>query len=93
MMKITFDEAKRTKTLRERGLDFADADQVFAGPTVTIEDMRRDYGETRWISMGLLGQRAVVLVWTARDGSRRMISMRYAHDDEAERFGPGLGRP
>lgn len=91
-MKIIFDEDKRATTLLERGLDFADADQVFAGPTVTVEDSRRDYGETRWITMGLLGQRAVVLVWTPRDGhSRRVISMRHAHDDEVERFGLHLG--
>lgn len=91
-MKISFDEAKRATTLMERGLDFADADQVFAGPTVTIEDSRRDYGETRWITMGLLGQRAVVLVWTPRGcDSRRVISMRHAHDDEVERFGLHLG--
>lgn len=87
-MKITFDEAKRAATRLERGLDFADAGQVFAGPTVTIEDCRRDYGETRWITMGMLGRRAVVLVWTPRGGTaRRIISMRHAHDDEVERFG------
>jgi len=63
-MKITFDETKRATTLLERGLDFADADGVFAGPTVTIEDTRRDYGEVRWITMGLLGRRAVVLCWS-----------------------------
>lgn len=91
-MKITFDETKRATTLLERGLDFADADGVFAGPTVTIEDTRRDYGEVRWITMGLLGRRAVVLVWTLRGSdARRIISMRYAHDDEVERFGLHLG--
>ena len=86
-MKIIFDEAKRTRTLLERGLDFTQAAQVFSGPTVTFEDTRREYGEIRWISMGLLGQRAVVLVWTPRGDARRIISMRYAHDREAERFG------
>lgn len=88
-MKITFDEVKRKRTFLERRLDFAEAAEVFAGPTVTIEDVRRDYGETRWISMGLLGQRAVVLVWTQRGDARRIISMRYAHEREAERFGLG----
>jgi uncharacterized protein len=33
-MAITFDPAKRDRTLAERGLDFADAEQVFAGPLV-----------------------------------------------------------
>src|SRR5687767_9144166 len=45
-MEISFDPAKRARTLSERGLDFADAARVFAGPTVTIEDDRQDYGET-----------------------------------------------
>jgi uncharacterized protein len=30
-MKITFDPAKRAITLSDRGLDFADAAEVFAG--------------------------------------------------------------
>ena len=48
-MRITFDPVKRTATLAERGLDFADARHVFAGVTVEGEDTRKDYGETRVI--------------------------------------------
>jgi uncharacterized DUF497 family protein len=33
-MRITFDRAKREKTLRERGIDFKDARHVFAGRTL-----------------------------------------------------------
>lgn len=63
-----WDEDKRQKTLAERGLDFAEADQVFDGVTVTMEDTRADYGERRFITLGYLESRAVVLVWTPRDG-------------------------
>jgi uncharacterized DUF497 family protein len=49
-MGLSFDARKRDRTLRERGLDFADAEVVFEGPVVTYEDTRRDYGKTRWIS-------------------------------------------
>lgn len=52
-MRITFDTAKREKTLAERGLDFADAALVFAGVTLEIEDLRKDYGESRTICYGL----------------------------------------
>jgi uncharacterized DUF497 family protein len=48
---ITFDPAKRARTLRDRGLDFLDAVWVFAGHTFEIEDDRRDYGERRVFSM------------------------------------------
>jgi hypothetical protein len=51
-MRVTFDPAKRAKTLAERGLDFADAEVVFAGVTVEVEDTRKDYGETRIICYG-----------------------------------------
>ena len=44
-MRITFDAVKREKTLRERGLDFARAREVFDGLTITLPDQRQDYGE------------------------------------------------
>ena len=47
--------------LAERGLDFADAAVIFAGVTVEIEDTRRDYGEQRIVSFGLLDGRMVVV--------------------------------
>jgi hypothetical protein len=59
---------------------------VFAGVTVTVEDRRRDYGEDRWITAGHLNGRCVVVVWTPRDGARRIISMRYAHGYEEARW-------
>ena len=59
-MRISFDPAKRAKTLAERGLDFVDAALIFAGVTVEIEDTRRNYGEKRIICYGLLEGRVVV---------------------------------
>ena len=48
-MGISFDPAKRARTLAERGLDFADAAEVFAGTTAEAESTREEYGETRII--------------------------------------------
>ena len=81
-MVVTFDPAKRVKTLAERGLDFRDAVQVFDGTTVEIEDLRRDYGEQRIICYGMLAGRLVVIGYTPRDGSRHVFSMRKANDRE-----------
>lgn len=69
--------------MQERGLDFGDAGLVFAGSTATVEDDRRDYGEQRFITAGYLDGRRVVIVWTPRPGSRRIISMRHAHAEDA----------
>ncbi len=83
-MAIAWNEAKRRRTLAERGLDFADAEQAFAGGHYTSLDDRRDYGEPRYITAGYVKGRFVVIVRTQRDGGRRVISMRYGHEREEE---------
>ena len=85
-MEISYDPEKRAKTLAERGLDFEDAVQVFAGTTLTVEDDRRDYGEARFQTMGWLNDRLVMLVWTERDATRHIISMRKCNDREEKKF-------
>ncbi len=91
-VEIGCDPAKRAKTLAERGLDFFDAESVFAGPTVTLEDIRRDYGERRHQTYGLLRARWVQVVWTARGDTRHVISMRHCHEREIRRLEERLGR-
>jgi uncharacterized DUF497 family protein len=53
-MRVTDDPEKRERTFRERGLDFEDAQFVFSGVTLELEDTRKDYGEVRIICYGLL---------------------------------------
>jgi uncharacterized protein len=81
-MKLEFDETKRLKILEERGLDIADAKQVLEGEYVEIEDDRKDYGEKRYRVWGYLKGQRVSLVWTPRDDSRRIITLRHAHEEE-----------
>ena len=81
-MQIEFNSQKREKTLAERGLDFARAAEVFAGLHFTGPDERTDYAEDRFITVGMLDARLVVLVWTPRGKVRRIISMRKANDRE-----------
>ena len=90
-MAITFDSAKRDSTLKERGLDFADAERVFAGPLVENPDDRFDYGEERLVTVGLLAERMVVVVWTPRGEDRHVISMRKANEREQKRYREQLG--
>ena len=90
-MEITFDPAKRAATLADRGLDFSDAPKVFAGPTFTFADLRFDYPEERFVTIGLLESRMVQVVWTPASNGRRIISMRKTNDRESKRFGQRLG--
>lgn len=85
-MTISFDPVKRQAVLDARGLDLADCGEVFDGPHLTIEDDRQDYGETRYITVGLMADRMVVVVWTPREGGQRIISLRKANDREQEKY-------
>jgi uncharacterized DUF497 family protein len=90
-VRITYDPAKRAKTLAERCLDFEDGGKIFAGLTLTLLDDRRDYGETRFQTYGLLDRQLVMVVWTPRGADRDIISMRKCNAREKARFQARLG--
>jgi uncharacterized DUF497 family protein len=85
-MRFTWDETKRQANLSKRGLDFADAEKVFAGPLVLVEDNRRDYGEQRMIGIGLLDFLVLLIIHVESDHEIRIISMRKATSDETDLF-------
>jgi len=89
-MRVTYDSEKRERTLEERGLDFEDAEVVFAGVTLEVEDTRKDYGEVRIICYGLLAGRMVVVGYTPRGADRHVFSMRKANAREQARIAPLL---
>jgi uncharacterized DUF497 family protein len=91
-VKITFNPAKRQAALSERGLDFADAAMVFAGPTITVQDTRRDHGEARYQTVGFLADRMVMVVWTPRNEARHIISMRKCNDREKANYQKRFGQ-
>lgn len=90
-MELTWDEGKRQRTLQVRGLDFADAAEVFAGLHVTDEDNREDYGEPRFITVGFVRGRMVVLVHTPRGKAQHIISMRKANEREQQKYKDRVG--
>jgi uncharacterized DUF497 family protein len=90
-VKISFDPSKRSWTLERRGLDFVDAEKVFAGSKFTVEDNRRDYGEERYLTYGRLDDRLLAIVWTLRGETRHVISMRKANEREQRKYGSPLG--
>ena len=73
-----WDEQKRLRNLRLHGLDFADAEAIWERATVTVEDIRHDYGEPRWVTFGILRGTIIVLVHTERGDDDRYISLRRA---------------
>jgi len=78
-MNVEWDEQKNQANLRKHGLSFADAWQIFEAPMLIDVDDRFDYGEDRWIGIGRLQSRIVVVVYTEpSDETIRIISLRKA---------------
>jgi uncharacterized DUF497 family protein len=83
-MRFEWDEAKRRANIRRHGFDFADAEKVFTGETATFLDGRFNYGETRFLTYGLVNGRAVAIAHTEEDDVTRIISFRRALKNEQE---------
>ena len=83
-MKFTWKAAKRTTNLKKHGFDLADAEQVFNGPTFTVEDDRDYDGEQRFNSTGFLGMAIVTICHTESEDQIHIISMRKAELHEIE---------
>lgn len=81
-MKLEWDEAKRRKTLQERGLDFAELHQFDWETGVFFDDVRHDYGERRQSALGFLNKRLVAISFTMRGETVRIISLRKANTRE-----------
>ncbi|MBW4569626.1 MAG: BrnT family toxin [Tolypothrix carrinoi HA7290-LM1] len=86
-MKFEWDQQKNQANIAKHGLDFADAPRVFNLPLRISLDERQNYGEDRWIGLGILDGRVVVVVFTEPDEQTiRIISLRKALPYERKRY-------
>ncbi|WP_138502078.1 BrnT family toxin [Nostoc sp. PA-18-2419] len=86
-MKFEWDEQKNQANIEKHGLDFADAPRMFNLPLRISLDERQNYGEDRWIGLGILDGRVVVVVFTEPDEQTiRIISLRKALPYERKRY-------
>ena len=90
-MLFEWDEAKRRSNIQKHGIDFIGIEGVFAGTTVTILDDRYDYGESRFVTLGLLNGRVVVIAHTETAEVIRVISVRKATKNEEANYFEGIG--
>jgi len=81
-----WDETKRTDNRRKHGVDFAIVEGFDWLHSIASEDTSERYGEGRYISIGPIGAKLHVLVWTERPGGViRVISLRKANKTERSR--------
>ena len=86
-MKFEWDKQKNSANVEKHGLDFSDAYKVFESPMLTKLDERKDYGEDRWLGIGLMDMRVVVIVFTEpKANAIRVISFRKATSHERKRY-------
>ncbi|PIW93934.1 MAG: hypothetical protein COZ86_03740 [Candidatus Moranbacteria bacterium CG_4_8_14_3_um_filter_41_13] len=83
-MNFTWQESKRKTNLKKHGFDFAQSEQVFNGPTITVEDSRDYNGEQRFNTTGFLGITIVTISHTETENKIHVISMRKAEPHEID---------
>ena len=83
-MKFTWRESKRKTNLKKHGFDFSKSEQVFNGPTITVEDSRDYYGEQHFNTTGFLGTTIVTISHTETEDEIHVISMRKAEPHEID---------
>ncbi len=85
-MDYEYDDDKSERTFRDRRIDFDFAARVFDGDFIEYEDRRKDYGEKRLVVIGPIEGRLFAVVYTWRNGRRRIISARRASRRERRAY-------
>jgi hypothetical protein len=87
-MQFVWDEKKNRDNMRKHGIDFRDVIDMFNYPMLVRLDTRQDYGEDRWIGIGLLRHLVAVVVYVEweNDQTIRLISARKATTYESEEY-------
>ena len=91
-MEFEWDEAKRQRTLHERGVDVLDASLIFEGFVLTgaAATSRDDYGERRLISLGMVDGECFLVVHTERNGITRLITAWKGGRNDRARYQAGV---
>ena len=85
-MRISYDSAKNQRNVGDRGLSFDSAAEFdFEGAMYAV-DKRQDYGEIRYIAVGMLGVRLHILCFAETPEGIRVISFRKANTREVNRY-------
>jgi len=90
-MTFEWDETKNRTNIRKHGFHFAEAEKMFRGFLLVRSDTREDYGEERWIGIGMIqGRVAFVAFAQPSDDIIRIISLRKADREEREQYEKAL---
>jgi len=85
-MEFEWDEGKRQKIIEMRGVDMFFAARIFRSNVLTRPDDRQDYGEERFISLGMIGDECFIVVHTRRGDKTRLITAWKGGQDERDTY-------
>lgn len=74
-----WDDAKNRSNFNKHGIDFDAAREIFKKPVVRRQDLRKNYGEHRWIALSMFQGEVVAATYTLRGSRVRVISIRRAN--------------
>lgn len=90
-MKLEWHHEKNQLNILKHGIDFEDAEEMFLNPMLVNRDEREDYGEARYIGVGYINHRLMVVIFTKRhEDVIRIISLRKANQREQIKFKKAL---
>ena len=85
-MEFEWDDRKRLANLAKHGVDFIDTYEIFDGVVLSFPDVRKDYGEPRYLAIGQAAGRVLQAVYTMRAEVVRLISARPANRKEKKLY-------
>ena len=81
-----WDKAKAERNFAKHGVAFDLVYNFDWDNALNYEDSRNEYGERRSTCIGAIYGRLYVLIWTLRQESVRVISLRKANDRERKQY-------
>jgi uncharacterized DUF497 family protein len=85
-MEVSFDPVKSESNVTDRGLPFTLVEQMEWSNAVIKEDVRKNYGERRYVALGMIGDRLHAVVFTPRADKVHVISLRKANQREVKDY-------
>jgi uncharacterized protein len=82
-----WDDKKNQQNQAKHGIDFYDAIRIFMDvDRIEWLDDRKDYQEKRYLTIGIVFDVLLTVVYTLRSGKHRLISARRANRYERETY-------
>jgi uncharacterized protein len=85
-MQISYDDAKNKSNVQKHGVSLDEANLLEWDLLISDHDARREYGEVRVVGFAPIANRVYCIVFTLRDKTIQVISLRKANKREVSKY-------